>query len=536
MPKSKYADLRISTSEFGGADTYKQALDSLGYFSARFDTVSAETVYVFPGRRSRIDSFSIRQLPAPNGFSLEESFPRPYDAGWIADQTERILNHCAWNGYPFAQVGLTLDKQQVDSVLADSVSHNSGIHVIAAVRSGQPARFGGALFAGMDKTRAHILAHDVAFAEGEPFDLRKVHATIDRLRSRSYVQSARAAPPVIIPQKKGDTHDARPGEAIVSAPIEIDDRGGLGVDGAVGLQSQSPGGVALTGDFSLNMLNAFGVGEEASLIYRGEKRLQALEIDVSKPHVFGFPLVAGGGFGLEIQEEEHGSIRGELRILYEIQTRWLAGVSVTAREVTVRDSDAAFRSWRVGGAELVLERTPERLARGVASSELGIRTGTHIAERAKGRHYRWLVRLRAGVHRPTFASQAFRLRVVTGAMGVDIRDSLHAIEKYRIGGRNTVRGYQENQLAFATMGYINSEYLYYFSRRGAVYVFCDGGGGYADRIAWGKASKMLGYGAGIRLPVRIGVVSIAWGRNIDDSRGFGRLHVGFTNAMQRDSW
>jgi len=42
---------------------------------------------------------------------------------------------------------------------------------------------------------------------------------------------------------------------------------------------------------------------------------------------------------------------------------------------------------------------------------------------------------------------------------------------------------------------------------------------------------LLGYGVGIRLPVKIGEMALEWARNKDDGRGLGRVHVGFRNMV-----
>jgi hemolysin activation/secretion protein len=108
---------------------------------------------------------------------------------------------------------------------------------------------------------------------------------------------------------------------------------------------------------------------------------------------------------------------------------------------------------------------------------------------------------------------------------------------YRIGGNETVRGYSEQQFAFKTALFGQIEYLFYLTPNASAYLFLDGGVGFPTsvHVHADDRKNLLGYGIGVRIPVRIGTASIAWARNYRDTKSMGRIHVRITNALAESS-
>jgi hemolysin activation/secretion protein len=110
---------------------------------------------------------------------------------------------------------------------------------------------------------------------------------------------------------------------------------------------------------------------------------------------------------------------------------------------------------------------------------------------------------------------------------------------FRVGGYRSVRGYMENEFAFRTVVYDQFEYLYYFGPTASVYLFTDNGFGFEQsltRARWGDRTEFLGYGAGIRIPARLGTLTLEWARNISrsDRTSWGRINVKISNNNSID--
>jgi hypothetical protein len=61
----------------------------------------------------------------------------------------------------------------------------------------------------------------------------------------------------------------------------------------------------------------------------------------------------------------------------------------------------------------------------------------------------------------------------------------------------------------------------------------DAGIGFNENVAirLPSATKMLGYGIGMRIPVKIGDAAIEWARNYKDTQSWGRIHIAVSNTV-----
>ncbi|MFW5775350.1 MAG: hypothetical protein ACOCW2_03590 [Chitinivibrionales bacterium] len=489
-------------------------LDSLGYFDHAWDTIGHGSMRLNAGVRTWVNRLKIRSEIdiAPDSFHVM-TFPRQYDAGEIQLLADEAIHYLGQNGYPFAQLSITLDSVE---------SHKKDITF--TINADQKCVFGQPKFYGISKTRQSVLLSDLAFRPGDVFDITKIEECRQRLLSRAYISDVEIGAPHILPPLQPDSSSVA--QAII--PIRIVDDAGMGIDGALAFQSTEHERGTLTGQFNLSLLNLFRSGESGSLFYEGRETFQKFDVSVSKPNFLSLPLTFSVGFGMEIEEKTYGHMHGELECLTQLPGMWHAGVALNGTET--RDS---LHSWQVYGINLVLERRPERYGAQVFGKHLSLRTGTAFADKGSGSHYRWLFDFSGGFHLPFLRRHAFVANLATQVVTADQMDSLHSVERYRVGGHSSIRGYAENQFPFSTVAYGQAEYHVYFNQRGSVFAFVDGGAGYVENLVTGprKRTDLLGYGLGVRMPARIGTLSLAWARNYTDRKSFGRLHVRVQNGL-----
>jgi|GEM_PF-601928 len=534
-------------------------LDSLGYFNAHTDTISHDTISVKTGNRTLIDTFIVQSTYLFTIDSLRPAdLPMPYDVTVIQYYANQALAFLSRRGYPFAKLSIHISDAKTDnknrhkdSIPAAgkglsvrrsggleydaSAQHRIIITLIVDIRN--KCVFDSPLFIGGYKTKEKILIQDMVFKKGQIFNTQKIETSQKRLLSRSYIENVSVIAPGIVPENTIDSGHANNSiqksvetDTIdtVAVPFEIKDKSGMGIDGAVAYNSNSESRWA--GLFNLTMLNILHRAEALSLFYRGEKGLQQFETELSIPYPFSAPLFCSALFGLEIEEKNYGYLKGELNVLTQLKGLWLAGISIKAHETTT--SNRQF-SWNFYGVDLILKRPSEPFRSGLFTSEFSVQTGTGIADKTDGKFTRWNFDFVAGAHIPLFIRQAFYGKLATAAITSDQRDSLHQTEKIRIGGNRNIRGYIENQFPFKAVAYIQTEYLYYFNPTGSLYIFIDGGIGFAEQISLNvdDRTELLGYGIGIRVPVRFGSLSIEWARNYKERRELGRIHIRFRNNL-----
>ena len=497
-------------------------LDSLGFFHARWDTMPERRYAVYPGERATVASEKISGA-APVILDSISPFacPRKYDAGEIRERVAEIGRYLTETGYPFATISVSIASSAEDTLT-----------VTYQVRPDRRCLFAVPQLIGARATRQQLLLHDVQVKKGELFDIRKVEATREALRRRPYISYAEVGQITALSydlRERNDSVDLRDIE-YVSVPFYLKDRTGLGIEGALGLNSRQGGATFLQGDLTLSFLNLFHSGESASLLYAGDKTYQKFHVEATKPWFLGHPLTVSAAFGLEVNENSYGYLSGEATALtgIGIQKSWNAGLSIKGTETT---SDSTHKTWRYFGVDFLLSRFLEQFKEGVLSSELSLAAGGGIAERERN-YTRSHVEFIGGIHVPVLSHQAFRIRVVSKHLITNVEDTLGEPEKYRVGGYRSVRGYQENELPFMTVAYDQLEYLYYFSLRGSAYIFLDNGFGFKQsltRARWGDRTEILGYGLGIRIPAKLGTLTLEWARNKDDTRNWGRVNVQVSN-------
>jgi hypothetical protein len=271
------------------------------------------------------------------------------------------------------------------------------------------------------------------------------------------------------------------------------------------------------------------MGEAAEASYMGTSTFQRLRLSASVPWVFGLPLDMGGAAGLEIEDEGYGFFSGELNAGMEVNARYRVGVAAKLSETV--PPDGMGDPYKFYGADVFGALIQKPHERGQVVGEFSGRTGSGVANREKA-YARSTMELTAGAHYPVFTDYALMGRVCAMSLFTD-EEYLSPAEMYRIGGHGSLRGYFEEEFAFRAALYSQAEAHYYFNQVGSIFIFIDGGFGFNSpwRLSLSTAKEMLGYGAGIRFPSRLGTVSLEWARNMDDGWSMGRVHLGVKGWM-----
>lgn len=489
-------------------------LDSLGYFRPILDTV-APARRIYPGIRTRVVGEQIECTPpsAMDSFPVTPPLPESYlyNAAIPANRAEELVEQFTNNGYPFAKI--TIDVK--------STGQAHSLTVVYHIEADKRYRFAAPRLRGSYSTSQQLLLHDLAIKPGSLFDNRAIGLSLERLESRTYIASATALPVTITTDSSGEG---------IAVPLVISDRSGLGLDGAAALEARNGETPLINGSIRFNFTNIFRAGEEALLVYTGDRSRQRLDLQFSRPWLLGASFTTDIGGGLEVVSNDFGYLYGNLGIFYEPLLRWQTGVTITAHNVSHNDTTISQGSNTFTGVNLVLKRRRESYADGRWSRELFIATGSGFTRKERT-YNRSHIDFSAGVHLPLPHHLALLLRGITGHI-ISKEPELVAAEMYRVGGKGSLRGYREDEFAFRTVLYGQMEALYYFQSRTAVFIFSDGGIGFTGQPGPGVSySKLFGYGLGLRIPAGIGMIALEWARNIRDTRSPGRLHVGFTNRF-----
>jgi outer membrane protein assembly factor BamA len=495
--------------------------DSLGYFNHRFDTLPDKRVVYLPGVRAIIKNESISGIDSTVISSISvQRYPCKYDASEIKNRAEQITEACAEHGFPFSKVTIDLTKVN-DSTTAPKDTFLLQLKVFPDERcvNADP------VLEGIKYCSPRLLYNDITIHSGEWYDLQKQQNSVLRLKARSYIVDVKVDEPQL--ERKQYTPD---NPASVVVPFHIVDRSGLGIDGAAGVVKGADEKPEISGSLQFSLLNVFHTGESAELGYTGDKKQQLLHFNLSKPWLLNLPIELAVGGGLEVIKQEYGYIYGNVKMLTEIGAQWHVGLDLKGNESTV-SADSVGVSGHFYGAGFVIKRQSGRMQQGDFAHTLYLEVGSGISRKEKV-YNRTSLQFNAGIHVPVLSNQA----IVTNVYWFHVmtkEDKLLPSEMYRIGGNTTLRGYADNEHALRTAFHGQLQYMLYLSKIGAVYLFSDGGVGFKNPPGPGSDYLLLaGYGLGIKVPSRIGTVTLEWARNIDDTRSPGRIHLRYSGGTQ----
>jgi outer membrane protein assembly factor BamA len=491
-------------------------LDSLGFFHATYDSSTGK---YSPGHRAVVIAEQIIKNDRLSVTLLgTASYPRFFDAGEVKRRALFLNKIYTQNGYPFASV-------TIDTKHHSSDSSKDSLTVIYKIDSDQISYFSSAVFKTHKKTSVALLSKFINFKQGELFDIRKVESSVTRLKSRAFVENASSFAPFL----KSDS-SVTDSAAFVTIPFEVRDRCGLGFEGVGGFESDQDNKPHLKGKAEFSLLNMFRSGESVSFLYEGSDLMQQFDLSVSKPLVINVPLQVGGNFGMELQTNEYGYVYGNLKLLTEFNQFWYSGIGLEYNETSIQ-SDTIGSGGTYFGADFLLLKAPEAFSKNTLTSEVEITVGSGIAKKEKS-YNRSHVDFSIGAHVPFFQSQAIYSRFVTSHI-ITNEKTLLPVELIRIGGYNSVRGYADNEFAFRTVVFGQLEVLHYFNTTGTIFILLDGGIGFEDepKLRQNTYSKLFGYGLGIRIPSKLGLMTLEWARNYQDKKNLGRIHVQFQNDL-----
>ena len=137
---------------------------------------------------------------------------------------------------------------------------------------------------------------------------------------------------------------------------------------------------------------------------------------------------------------------------------------------------------------------------------------------------------------PTLKSQTLYAGVHFRGLSTD-ENSVPVSDQFRIGGINSVRGYREEEFAGTQVAWSNLEYRFLLAGSSRLFLFADygyfrrkalsGPDGLLKRVS----GKKLGFGFGLRIDSRAGLVGIDYGLGQGDSFSQGKVHFGLMNRF-----
>ncbi|MBD2723804.1 BamA/TamA family outer membrane protein [Hymenobacter armeniacus] len=446
---------------------------------------------------------------------------------------ERILTEAENQGFPFATVGL------------DSVQL-SGRDIAGRVmlKRGPVVMFDSLQVVGNTKTKKRFLTKYLQIFPGQPFSQQRVASAAQLLRQLPYLR-LRAEPEIRFAGGKARVY------------LLLDDRPSNQFDAIVGILPNANAdqtGVQFTGDVTINLRNIKGGGKQVGLQWRKTDAFsQLLDAQYVHPNFFGSPLEVAGTFNLYKQTNDFTTIQPRLQVTYP--TARAGRISFFAEQRTssldfLKDTtvlpanlDSQYNSYGLAYAWANLDDLffPHRGALLQLQSAVGTKTiSQNIQLRPElyaglpMRSTQYTFALRTERYIPVKRAGVLLLRLRSEGL---LNPRLYTNDLLRLGGLNSLRGFNENQFYTSSFAVATAEFRQFIGADSYVFLFADQAYLRHDVTNDRFSDQPTGLGAGLSFRTPAGlfqfVYSAGQARSIGQQFGLSnsKIHFGLTSRF-----
>jgi len=510
-----------------------------GYLLANVDSFSLKDktyhVYISSGsiykwarlKQGNIDEKALSQV----GFREKVYFNEPIHYKNYYRLQKRLFAYYENNGYPFAAVSIdsvTINGSQMNGVLR--VNKGERILIDTIVNTGKAKIAPGYLHAylGLKKNR--------------PYNEAEVRKIQNRIRSLPFANMT--TKPII--EFEG---------AKASLFLNIDKRNANQFSGIVGIvpNNDKDADFLITGDIRLRLQNLLKRGELLNVQWqRLQTATQNLKVEIMYPYLLNTPIGLEGKFNFYRIDTSFYTIQLNVSALYMLRgndylklfysyntTRKILDENGVSTIGGINNIDVNYY-----GVGLQLERTDFRLNprkgwNAYFSGAIGTKNflsspTTDTVNVSDTTNTNNQLQMQFTTHVEYYIPFAKRFTLKFAARGGYIfNNNLYSNDLLRIGGLNTLRGFDEESIYSNLYGIGTTELRFLFDERSFVNVFCDAGY-YQTRTRSGfRDSYVVGFGAGITFDTKIGIFTFnyALGTQQDSPVDFRRskIHFGYIN-------
>ena len=443
----------------------------------------------------------------------------------LAFQTdmERLLKLYSDNGRPLAKLspsGFGIEDGRL----------NIGIDI----DEGPLVRVGQVEVKGLKKTREPVVLRELTVRPGDVFDQSEIDESKRRLSNLGYFQTVAA-------DFKRDNSQSLLQEQNVTLGFSVTEGRTGRFSGILGYNpsEDEPGGQKLTGMLEAAETNLAGTGRKLNVRARFGL-IDTYEFAYEEPWIFGTPV----GIGVRIWGTNQKA-QDPVEDIPGLEPQFMSPVSLKERAASLIGTTRVIR-FLEGSLALTYKRIESSLSSSEAAGSGALTSGRkysltlgvqrdsrdYYINPSSGRLDRASVEISRGDFRTFKASidlnQYFETRrrqvLALGLHGSRIwGEKIPLTEMLYLGGANTLRGYGEDFFRGEGRLFANCEYRFLVSRDSQLFLFLDGGTVYNE--GEGLDPLKLGYGVGMRLKSRTGLVSMDYGLARGDSILSGKIHV-----------
>ena len=431
---------------------------------------------------------------------------------------DKTLKAFANNGYPFAQVFFT--EQEIIE---------QQIQIQMNVSSGKFYRFSDIIVKGDSSISKSTVQNLLGIKINDIYSEEKL-SSIDRiLQQTNFINVL----------KKSELLFTENG---VELYVYLENQKMSSMNGAVGLQpNPQTQRIGLTGDVQIKLLNVFKKAELIDVNWRSiEPQTQALQAKLNYPFLFKSPFGIDLKFNLYKRDSTFLDLKSFIGIQYSFKNNvQLKGFyQINSSEILSKTSNPSslfsylapikLNSYGLSLQYKRINYLPN------PSKGFSLYIETSIGNRTIKKENTALEK--SYVYKSIFQYVSYIPITKRNIIKVGVNfesytsSTIFQNERYRFGGLNSLRGFNEEELFASTKLISSLEYRFLLDKNSNAFIFYDQGI-YEDNTLTYKIDNPFGVGAGISFGSRIGIFSISYALGKQENNPFefrnGKIHFGY---------
>jgi len=497
-----------------GSQRLLEAYRDRGYLKAKLARWMEERVlhlHVDEGSLYTVGSIEIEGNRFFSGDYILQDFElrqgRVFTQSLLEGDIDRLLNKYEDNGFPFCTVkpsDFRLDEVQ------------SQMDFVLTIDEGFLTRVSNVETDGNVRTKDWAILRELRIREQEIYSRTRIENGLRRLNQLDVLEVR--------------DYDLRvPRDGWVDVIVRVEEKKSNSMEGVIGW---APREDQLTGLVNLRADNLFGTLRSFHFQWMRRNPLSSyLQAQYREPWLLGTPLIGEVNAEVVVEDTSYTVHSVSVHLFSKILHPFIFGAGVGADRVTaltasIPNSDQLSLTLHSAIDTRDSHSTPRRGIFYKISTKYGLKSdysSAHFADERETKSY---------VTRTQFSMSNFvpvKGNVVYIGIGggrLSSAGSSSVWEQFKLGGAATVRGYKEEQFMAPQVGWANLEYRFILDDSGWISPFFDIGQYRKSTTQW-----IYGWGLGVGLTSRLGLIKIYYGLGREDSFGAGKIHFGLSTSF-----
>lgn len=490
---------------------FKQQLFKQGYIDAEIKkaenkTPEANNTYAYQISLKQEHTYIYIQLPESFSEKTKNKLFKKVDQDnftaisliTLEEKISEVNNFLANQGQPFTYSELTEITKRNDSLFGKLQNTSSSTRSITKIE-----------IKGYEKFPKSYTRHYLNLRKGQLFNKQVIDEKVERVENLTFSESTRS--PEVLFQKDSTT-----------VFLYLKKKNSNSFDGYLGFATNEENrNLEFNGYLNLQLENNFNAGEKFSILYRndGEQQLE-FDVNLELPYLLNTPLGLELNLNLFKRDSTYTNTQQSIKINYRLNSnlKLSAGYfnenSNNLQNDNLISSNEDFDSKRLLlGAEIYLKRYPNSFFRrnSFINTEAGIGTRETEAKKEPQQlyqiegQYQYLINPR----------NAISLRNTSAFLN---SDTYLTNELPRIGGINSIRGFEENSINAKMFSAFQLEYQYLLSEN--IYAHTISDFTYLETPEINNKENLVSLGFGMGLKTKVGTLKLMFANGKTKEQNF----------------